>query len=61
MDADGFYYLVENEKKNVLVLHPNMPSTSIFYTELPFAHVSNLDATRVGKFEYLFVKTNESV
>lgn len=48
MDADGFFYLVENEKKNVLVLHPNMPSTSIFYTELAFSHVSNLDATRIG-------------
>lgn len=61
MDADGFFYLVENEKKNVLVLHPNMPSTSIFYTELAFSHVSNLDATRIGNREFLFVNTDKDV
>ena len=61
MDADGFFYLVESGRKNILVLHPNMPATSIFYTELPFEHVNNLDSTRVGEREYLFVQTDKEV
>lgn len=39
----------------LLVVHPNMPSTSVIYTEFFIGNIKMIDAVRIKDKEVLFV------
>ena len=61
INSDGFFYLVENKQSTVLVVHPNMPSTSVLYTEVNFGKVVMMDAVRLVDKEILFAFTGTDI
>jgi quinolinate synthase len=55
INSDGLFYLVEKEDTMLLVVHPDMPSTSVIYTEFYIKNIKMIDAVKVHDKEVLFV------
>lgn len=45
----------------MLVVHPNMPSTSVIYTEFYIGQIRMIDAVRLNDKEVLFVQNGSSM
>lgn len=48
INSDGLFYLVEKEDNMLLVVHPNMPSTSVIYSELYIGSIKSIDAAKLN-------------
>lgn len=55
INSDGLFYLVEKEDNMLLVVHPDMPSTSVIYTEFYIGNIKSIDAVKLQDKEVLFV------
>ncbi len=55
INSDGLFYLVEKEDTMLLVVHPNMPSTSVIYTEFYVGKILMIDAVKLNDKEVLFI------
>jgi hypothetical protein len=55
INSDGLFYLVTKNDSTLLVLHPNMPSTSVIYSELLIGNIKMIDAAKLNDKEILFI------
>lgn len=61
INSEGFFYLVEHNQERILVVHADMPSTSIIYTEVSFDKVLMMDAVRLVDREIVFAFTGNDI